>query len=147
MCVVERLDKVGLYNQFNDLKVVCNCIFQDSELGTILKPWVIINYLSLLKKILKATVIVTKLDCHIIFDLDTNILIIQVVMHRNIVLLSVTITTIEIVLSNGRDSNFFKIKELLIKSAILSLRVLLENCIIIYILVNVKLMVQELKYP
>ena len=36
--VLERLDKDGLYNHFNDLQVVFNCTFQDSELGKILRP-------------------------------------------------------------------------------------------------------------
>ena len=35
---MKRLDKVGLYNQCNDLKVAFNWILQDSELANILKP-------------------------------------------------------------------------------------------------------------
>ena len=36
--VLERLDKIGLYDQFNEIKVVYNWKFQDYELGKILKP-------------------------------------------------------------------------------------------------------------
>ena len=36
--VLERLDKTGLYDQFNELKIVYNCKFQDYELGNILEP-------------------------------------------------------------------------------------------------------------
>ena len=36
--VFERLNKIGLYDQFNELKIVYNCKFQDYELGNILKP-------------------------------------------------------------------------------------------------------------
>jgi len=36
--VLERFDQVGLYKQFDDLKVIFNIIVHDSELGKILIP-------------------------------------------------------------------------------------------------------------
>ena len=36
--VLEILYKDGIYKQFNDLNVVFNCTFHDSELGKILRP-------------------------------------------------------------------------------------------------------------
>ena len=36
--VLEGLEKDGIYNQFNHLKVIFNCAFNDYELGKILKP-------------------------------------------------------------------------------------------------------------
>ena len=56
-------------------------------------------------EILKAIIAVSKLDCHVTFAMDTNILIIEMVMYRNVVLPSITITTIDIILKSG---SFFK---------------------------------------
>ena len=73
--VLERLDKSGLYDQLNELKVVYNCKFQYYELCKILKPSD--EELSdFLKGIMINIIIISKLDCHVIFFIHINILMI-----------------------------------------------------------------------
>ena len=73
--VLQRLDKSGLYDQLNELKVVYNCKFQYYELCKILKPSD--EELSdFLKGIMINIIIISKLDCHVIFFIHINILMI-----------------------------------------------------------------------
>ena len=143
--VFKRLDKDGLCNQFNHLKAVFNCMFNDYELGKILRPSDI-KLSHFVKRKLKHVIVVSKLDCHVIFSINKNILTTQMVIYPNFIHLTVTSSTMDIVLNNGSLLNFNRMMELLNQLTILSERVMLDNSMIIYMLTNGKMMGQELKY-
>ena len=94
------------------------------------------NCVSLLKGILKATIVVSKLDYHVIFTIATHNLINKTVMYRNIVLSIVIITIMKITFNIGKFSKLFRIMKLLGKSTVFPARVSLDKFMIIYILVN-----------
>ena len=122
--VLERLDKDRLYNQFNDLKVGFNCSFHDSELGKILKPSDI-ELSDFVKGMTEKYYhrVEARLSCH--NTMNINISIPQMVIYRNFVISTITISTMEIVLNIGRILNFNRMMELLNQSTVSSTRVLL----------------------
>ena len=104
------------------------------------------NFLILLKERLEPIIIVSKLDCYVIFAMNTNICILKMVIYWNIVLSTVTISTMEIVLNNEIILNSNRMMKLLNQLTVPSEIVLVDNAIITYTVVNRKLIDQVLKY-
>ena len=134
-----------MYKQFNGLHVILNCTYQDYELGKILKSSVnelfefvkgnIESYHSRVEIRLPYNI------CHCYKWLDNvNGYVPEYrpfnyyhYYHRDC-------------LKYWEKSYLFRIMELLNKSTVLSVRVLLEKCMIMYMIVNGNLMVQGLNY-
>ena len=67
--------------------------------------------------------------------------------YWNIVLVTVTLSTMEIVLNIGRHFSFNRMTELLNQSTVPSAIVLINETMTIYMLVSERLTDQELKFP
>ena len=130
----------------NHLNVVINWTFNDYELSKILRPSDIV--LSGFVKRKTETYhrrVEAKFSCHICYEY--KYLDILKVIYRNVVLWTIFIYTMKIVLNNGSCLNFNRMMELLNQPTIHSASVLLEIAMLIYMLVNGKLLDQELKIP
>ena len=106
-----------------------------------------LNFLILLKERLKLIIVMSKIGCHVRFGIVTITLIIKRIIYQNIVISIVVVAAMENILNIRRSINLNGIMELLIQTNVTSARMMLENDLLTYMLVNRRLMDRDLNFP